>query len=285
MDDPRARQDRVHKFIEGGESVIIDANFVPVAAVPTTANGVEHTGRPHTGGHHKSPSHSDSRRSMSTQGTAPQDIARDTRAVQLQFEKQAIPASLAHSAPGVRAVVKPSSLAQQLSVARGTLDDNFPRGASMAIHKYTVYLPHEEGAMVQIAMQPTGTAHELVREALRAAKEENGGDELPSGLIEDPYSYRVFVAEEDGEVDTDFPVLDLRVQVASLGVESFVLRDRVDAAGEPNRSARAVSVVKEGPGEDHSRSQRGGSQAFSTLETEDSRKEEPVACCGGCAVQ
>jgi len=144
----------VHKFIEGVESVIIDASFVPVAAMPTTAKGVEHTGRPHTGGHHKSPSHSDSRRSMSTQGTAPQDIARDTRGVQLQFKKQAIPASLAHSAPGVRAVVKPSSLVQQLSVARGTLDDtSFPRGASMAIHKYTVHLPHEEGAMVQIAMQ------------------------------------------------------------------------------------------------------------------------------------
>ena len=105
-------------------------------------------------------------------------------------------------------------------------------------------------------------------EALRAAKEENGSDELPSGLIEDPYSYRVFVAEEDGEVDTDFPMLDLRVG-------SFVLRDRVDAAGEPNRSARAVSVVKEGPGEDYSRSQRGGSEEFSTLKTQYSPKRSP----------
>ncbi len=297
----RVRQARVHQFIEAGESVVVDANFVPVAAVPAAAAGpATAAGAAGNGSgasretsrqkHSKSPSVSQS--SPSTSRThVPPDPTRD---VQLRFEKQAVTVGSANSGAGgiARAVVKPSSLAHQLSMARGGLDDsNFPRAASMAIHKYTVFLPHEEGSMVQIAMQPTGTAHELVREALRAAKEENGGDELPSGLIEDPYSYRVHVAEEDGEVDTDFPVLDLRVNVASLGVESFVLRDRVDAAGEPNRTVRAVSVVKEGPGEDHSRSQRGQSAAFNTLETEGDdavrrQAQEQQACCGGkCVIQ
>lgn len=149
--------------------------------------------------------------------------------------------------------------------------------------------------MVQIAVLANCTAHELVKEALRTAREENGG-EIPVGLIADPFAYRVFVAEEDGEVDTDFPVLDLRVNVAALGVESFVLRDRVDAAlpGQGGRPA-ATSIVQEGPGEDHSTSNGGGhgrgpstSGGFKSLETEKA-EEAPEAgkpvCCGACVVQ
>jgi hypothetical protein len=205
--------------------------------------------------------------------------------VALQFEKQTVIPPAAVGSTGLAGSLGPrlgaqstgsSSLAKQLSMARGGLDDAFPRSASMKICKYTVYLPHDEGAMVQIAVPPTCTAHELVKAALRAAVEENGG-ELPSGLMTDPFAYRAHVAEEDGEVDTDFPVLDVRVNVATLGVDSFVLRDRVDAAvaGRP----AALSACAEGPGEDHSRSQQRkniGGKAFSSLETEQETRQTPA---------
>jgi hypothetical protein len=150
--------------------------------------------------------------------------------------------------------------------------------------------------MVQIAVLANCTAHELVKEALRTAREENGG-EVPVGLIADPWAYRVFVAEDDGEVDSDFPVLDVRVNVTTLGVESFVLRDRVDAA-LPSGGGRpaSTSVVQEGPGEDHSTSGgqhgRGPSTSggFKSLETEKAgmpeQADKQTVCCGGaCVVQ
>lgn len=159
--------------------------------------------------------------------------------------------------------------------------------------------------MVQIQVAPTCSAHQLVKAALDCAREENGGD-LPVGLLDDPFMYRAYVAEEDtGEVDTDFPVCDIRMNVCDLGVEAFVLRDRVDAAApapppippRPSTQTRpAANSLVEGPGGDHSRSGKAGS-GFATLETEtdDTTKSRGgankpnannPACCGGkCVVQ
>jgi len=285
-----------------------------------------------SGGQGKNSKHSKSAsRSMSSRGSTSPSTSRNHRSggggdggggaaaaseadVGLRFDKQALPLP---PAVGSGPRVQPSSLAKQLNMARGTLDGpmgiglgpgslgagsagagpgsvaDFPRSASMKICKYTVYLPHEEGSMVQIALPPTATAHELVKAALFAAREENGG-EIPSGLIEDAYAYRAHVAEEDGEVDTDFPVLDVRVNVATLGVDSFVLRDRVDA-GRP----QALSTAAEGAGEDHSKSQQrttigldGKARGFSSLETDTDldrsrgKEEQGQGCCAGkCVVQ
>lgn len=166
-------------------------------------------------------------------------------------------------------------LAQQLQHARASLDDDdyggLPRAPSLMPQRLTVYLPHEEGALVQLSVIPPCSAHQLVIQVLdhvrtewkesqetKKEKEKDGpaaededslgdssrlslsdgmhswmragcSDDLPPGLLDDPYSYRVHVAEEDGEVDTDFPVLGLRADVCTLGVDTFVLRDRVDA--------------------------------------------------------
>lgn len=147
--------------------------------------------------------------------------------------------------------------------------------------------------MVQIEVPATCSAHQLVKTALACAKEEAGG-ELPSGLLDDPWAYRVYVAEEDGEIDTDYPALDVRMNVCTLGVEAFVLRDRVDAAqpvaarvGQNGRPA-AGSII-EGPGVDHSKNDSKNTKGFASLETDtDERKNGESGqqvCCTKCTIQ
>jgi hypothetical protein len=290
-----ARQQRVLKMLNSGESVpdagaigLRDGSFV----IPPPAQRGSNSPTPRS---RTSPSTS---RSQSRRGRDQE--ARDVVGVGLQFEKTSV---IAVTSP----IDRPSShLAQQLQLARSNLDDsNFPRSASMATHRYTVYLPHEEGAMVDLQVCAHCTAHQLVKQALAAARDDNGG-EFPVGLLDDPWSYRVHVAEEDGEIDTDFPALDVRSDVTTLEAEAFVLRDRVDAANpqleQSTRGRPAAGSIVEGPGSDHSRSGDTSKTAkgFASLETEKEeenetagkveqkkeKEEEQAACCGGkCIVQ
>ena len=329
--DARARQARVRTMMEAGVSVMPDSHVPDIshthththtaATAPAGGGGSGNASRDASQHHpYRSPSHS-------RQGSGGAKGAAATQAdglgggggggggggigEGLKFQKETVGSAPVESSAavssglgsGVRSM-QASTLAQQLQLARSGLDSSLPRSASMAICKYTVYLPHEEGSMVQIATASNCTAHELVKEALRAAVEEMGGGELPVGLLADPWAYRVYVAEEDGEVDTDFPSLDARMNVASLGVESFVLRDRVDAAvpaagadgagggGSGGGRPASGSTVQEGQGEDHSSNNRGG--GFKSLETEAeledqaSRKADMEAqrtCCSKCVVQ
>jgi len=281
--EARARQAHVRRLIEAGESVQPEESYVPdQAALAAMARdpSTQHGSRGHNS---RSPSSSRNDDASPAAGAAA-PAASAPSDIDLHFQKQDIA-----EMPQVRSAVpsKPSTLAQQLQLARGGLDDSsaFPKSASMQVYKYTVYMPHEEGSMVQIATMATTTAHELVKEALRACVEENGG-ELPVGLLADAWSYRVYVAEEDGEVDTDFPPLDARANVASLGADTFVLRDRVDAAlpsaAVEGRSAAPSVVAPEGDGKDHSKTnapQRG--RGFKTLETEGEEDEQHRGAGGG----
>lgn len=147
--------------------------------------------------------------------------------------------------------------------------------------------------MVQIEVAPNCTAHQLVKVALACAKAEAGG-ELPVGLLDDPWSYVVHVAEEDGEVDTDYPCCDVRMNVVALGVDSFVLRDRVDVAPAAAVAGRApAGSIIEGPGVDHSRSEStSAKKGFASLETENEERqtkpkpeEGEQACCTNCTIQ
>ena len=191
-DDVRARQARVRRMIESGESVQGDISYVPDAATLAAANANGSRDNSHERAKQNSRSPSNSHNAgedgaPAADATAASSPPADAQGVKIDFSKEAVPA--VEPAPaGAPRSVQPSTLAQQLQLARSGLDDsNFPRSASMAIHKYTVYLGYEEGALVQIATMANATAHELVKLALRTAAEDAGG-ELPVGLLADPWS-------------------------------------------------------------------------------------------------
>lgn len=300
-DSARARQARVHALLTSGSSVGPGGTALENSRSGTVGSGGSgHSDSPPSSARSSSSSHthtSSSRNRRRQQqnhngNTDPNDVA-------LRFSKVAVNASPATHAS--------STLTMQLQLARAS-DGEFHSNRQ----RVTVYLPHDEGAMVCLEIAPNCTAHELVIEALKRAREENDG-EIPSGLLDDPYSYRVYAADEAGEVDDDYPVLGLNAAVCSLNVESFVLRDRVDAArpaaasmadeqdvvAAQNQYAGGRSSIVLGPGGDHSSLAMQGNKkqsGFASLETDGDANgsahehdaanqqvgEIPPQCCHAC---
>jgi len=116
----------------------------------------------------------------------------------------------------------------------------------------TVFLPistsnSQPGRFVQFEVSEQAMAKSLINAALKAYSRENSAFEGA-----DPNAYRIYLAETDGEVDTDIPALQEDCTIASTGAKHFALRkkgrsgsDASPVAGSP--LSRADSDVQESP--------------------------------------
>jgi len=167
----------------------------------------------------------------------------------------------------------------------------------------TVFLPistsnSQPGKFVQFEVSGQAVAKSLINAALKAYSRENSAFEGA-----DPNAYRIYLAETDGEVDTDIPALQEDCTIASTGAKHFALRkkgrsgsDASPTAGSP--LSRADSDFQERPPEksekrksekrlsekrksEKSRSSEKGSQKRNSMDPQSLDDEETVAqsCC------
>jgi len=168
----------------------------------------------------------------------------------------------------------------------------------------TVFLPistsnSQPGKFVQFEVSGQAVAKSLINAALKAYSRENSAFEGA-----DPNAYRIYLAETDGEVDTDIPALQEDCTIASTGAKHFALRkkgrsgsDASPTAGSP--LSRADSDFQERPPEksekrksekrlsekrksEKSRNSEKGSQKRNSMDPQSFEDEETVqaqSCC------
>lgn len=111
---------------------------------------------------------------------------------------------------------------------------------SHSIMKCRVYLPNNDSVNLELN-HDTATAGILIELTLHAYRRIQSNGLLPISFSNVPTDYRVYVAEEDGDVDTDFPALDCDCILSTTGVDLFALRLKRDTILDNNNTDQQSS--------------------------------------------
>jgi len=146
----------------------------------------------------------------------------------IQFSKEEVPSRVGtiHSSPLADQIKRFTANDRAYTMVGG-------RSSGYARPKFrcTVYLPFtERDDFVQVEVPADCSAKSLATAALAMFKAEGG--QIPSKEAEtkeeaarlwDASKYKLYIAEEDGELDMEFPNLDDSAKVSHTGVDSFAL--------------------------------------------------------------
>lgn len=124
------------------------------------------------------------------------------------------------------------------------------------LFKCRVFLPtHTQSDCVQMSLKSGMTAAQLVVTILSDYLRTHS-QPAPT-MLGQPVTYRLYLAEEDGELDDEFPPLDPSCVVSTTGADCFCLQRRLAPSSSAQSSVRSVSRVA-GPSQVRPRLQMAG---------------------------
>lgn len=109
-----------------------------------------------------------------------------------------------------------------------------------ALYKCKIFIP-PDNECIQMSLKQNVTAAQLVHQCI-ADYLRTHSQPHPS-MLGQPATYRLYLAEDDGELDDAFPPLDPGCVIASTAADSFVLQRRIMPSSTANGSIRSVSGI------------------------------------------
>ena len=158
------------------------------------------------------------------------------RPAELLFVKESLDATAHPSGPPTSSLTSQIQRAQAPTppVYRRQGSPRQPSALASPKLKLTVFLPVHE-LLIQLEVRSTLTSEALIKVVLDIYRRENATNLHPA-MLDSVRHYRLFIAEESGRVDEDFPGLDPRAVIGTTAATHFALQHLEGEAGAPRRS-------------------------------------------------